>query len=72
MHIPLYQALKAIKMGDAEAGIVVERLEEHIAVKISEANKGLEARLTAQNWLLGFIGVLIAITGLAPVIAKLF
>ena len=48
-------------------------------MKMSDATKGVEARLDgleaqlkATNWLLGFIGVLIAITGLAPAMMKLF
>lgn len=72
MHVPLYQALKAIKVSDEQAAKVVESLEEHIAVKISEATKGLEAQLKAQTWLLGFIGAILAVTGLAPALAKLF
>ncbi len=70
MHIPLYQALKAIKVDDDRAAKVVSTLEEHIAVKISEANKGLEARLTALTWLMGYIGILLTMMGLAPIIAK--
>lgn len=79
MHIPLYQALKSVRISDDRAADVVKTTEEFMAVKISEANKGLEARfgaveseLKSIKWLLGFIGVLIAITGLAPAIAKLF
>ncbi len=72
MHITLYQALKSVKIGDDQAAKVVGTLEEHIAVKITEANKGLEAKLAAQNWLLGFIGTMLAIIGLTPIIAKLF
>jgi hypothetical protein len=49
----------------------VVALEEHIAMKISDATKGLEAQLRAQTWLLGFIGTMLAIVGLAPIISKL-
>ena len=71
MHISLYQTLKSIKVSDERSADVVNSLEEFMAVKISEANKGLEAQLRAQNWLIGFVGVIIAIIGLAPFIAKL-
>jgi hypothetical protein len=71
MQIPLYQALKSIKIADEQASAVVAALEEHIAMKISDATKGLEAQLRAQTWLLGFIGTMLAIIGLAPIISKL-
>ncbi len=71
MHIPLYQALKSIKISDDAAAAVVASLEEHLAVKISEATKGLEAQLRALTWLMGYIGVLLTVIGLAPVILKL-
>jgi hypothetical protein len=67
----LYQALKSIKIADEQASAVVAALEEHIAMKISDATKGLEAQLRAQTWLLGFIGTMLAIIGLAPIISKL-
>ena len=70
MHISLYQALKAIKIGDNEAAQVVQSLEEHIAMKISEATKGIEAQLRALTWLMGFIGTMLAIIGLTPLISK--
>jgi hypothetical protein len=68
----LYQALKAIKISDENAAIVVATLEEHIAVKISDATKSLEARLTSLTWVMGYIAVLVTIIGLAPVFSKLF
>jgi hypothetical protein len=71
MHIPLYQALKSIKIGDEQAAGAVKALEEYIAVKISEANKGLEAQLRALTWVMGFIGTMLAIIGLTPIITKL-
>ena len=47
-------------------------------MKISEATKGLEARFSAleselksTKWVLGFIGTMLAIIGLAPIISKL-
>jgi hypothetical protein len=72
MHIPLYQALKSIKISDEQAAAVVGSFEEHMAVKISEATKGLQAQLKALTWLLGYIGAVLTIMGLAPAIAKLF
>ncbi len=72
MHIALFKALRSAKVSDDQATKVVEALEEYIAMKVTEANAKLEAQLRAQNWLLGFIGILLAIIGLAPAIAKLF
>jgi CHASE3 domain sensor protein len=72
MHIPLYQALKAIKISDDQAAQVVRSFEDYMAMKIEDANRALVAQLKAQNWLIGFIGSILAIVGLAPVIAKLF
>jgi CHASE3 domain sensor protein len=72
MHIPLYQALKAIKISDDQAAQVVSSLEDYMAKKIEDANRALVAQLKAQNWLIGFIGTILAIVGLAPVVAKLF
>jgi hypothetical protein len=71
MQIPLYQALKSIKIINEQASAVVAALEEHIAMKISDATKGLEVQLRAQTWLLGFIGTMLAIIGLAPIVSKL-
>jgi hypothetical protein len=49
-----------------------------MAMKMSDATKGLEARIggleseiKSMKWLLGFIGSILAIIGLAPFIAKL-
>jgi len=71
MQITLYKALTAINISDVQATECVKAIEEYIAVKINEANKGLEAQLKAQTWLLGFIGTMLAIIGLAPIIEKL-
>ncbi len=71
MHITLYQALKSIKIDDEKAAAVVQSVEEHMAMKISDATKGLEAELRAIKWLLGFIGVLLTIVSFGPIIAKL-
>jgi hypothetical protein len=79
MHIDLYQTLKAIKVSDDQAAKAVASLEEFMAVKISEANKGLESRFSAleselksTKWLLGYIGVILTVIGLVPVLTKLF
>lgn len=78
MHIELFTALKAVNVSDEKATQVVAAMEEYMAVKIKDANAGLEAKITgveaqlkAITWLLGFIGVLIAIMGLAPALTKL-
>lgn len=72
MHIELFKALKSIKLGDEQATEVVKALEEYLAVKISEANKGLESRLTAMTWVIGAVGLMLAVIGLAPAFSKLF
>ena len=41
-------------------------------MKVTEANKGIEARLTAQTWVIGAVGVVLAVIGLAPAFVKLF
>ena len=82
MHIALFTSLKSVKVSDEKAADVVNQVEEHIAVKIKEANaaleaqmKGFEAQLKAQTWLIGTLGSLIAIgvliSALSPIIIKL-
>jgi hypothetical protein len=68
----VYQAVKSIKISDDQAAKVVESLEEHMAMKITEATQGLQAQLKALTWLLGYIGAVLTIMGLAPAIAILF
>ena len=72
MHIKLFTALKAVNVTDEKAAEAVEALEEYIAVKIQEATKGLESRLTALTWVIGAVGFLLAVIGLAPAFVKLF
>jgi hypothetical protein len=38
---------------------VVEKLDGHIAIKISEANKGLERKIDITNKLIGVIGFIL-------------
>ena len=82
MQIKLFRALKAAKVSDNDAAEVVEAFEEYLAVKIKEANAGLEAQLKgveaqqkATNWLIGSLGTVIAIgvlvSALSPIITKL-
>lgn len=52
MHIKLFRALKSASVSDEDAEEVVQAIEEYLAVKIKEANAGLEAQLKgleAQN-----------------------
>src|SRR3546814_1714251 len=56
MHIKLFRALKAANLSDDAAAEVVEAIEEYIAVKVQEANKGIESKLTAQTWVIGSVG----------------
>jgi hypothetical protein len=72
MHIKLFRALKAANVSDDTAAEVVEAVEEYIAVKVQEANKALESKLTAQTWVIGSVGFVLAVIGLAPAFIKLF
>lgn len=72
MPIDFYRALRSAKVGADDAQTVVESLEGHIAVKISEANASLVAELQSMRkdmstlrWLLV---ASISITGVAGVI----
>ncbi|WP_238147341.1 hypothetical protein [Rhizorhabdus dicambivorans] len=64
MHIKLFRALKAANLSDDAAAEVVEAIEEYIAVKVQEANKGIESKLTAQTWVIGSVGFVLAVIGL--------
>lgn len=79
MQLTLFKALRNIKMSDAQATDVVEAIEEHIAVKVTEANKALEAKVdsvrttmtvwfSVQTALLAVIGLAVAS---APVWTKM-
>jgi hypothetical protein len=83
MHLELYKALRSLKLDSDQATEVVEAFEEYLAVKIKEATASLEAevkstkaelkaQLTAQTWVIGSVGLLLAVIGLAPVFVKLF
>lgn len=72
MHITLFKALKSINLSDDQATEVVEAIEEYLAVKIKEANAGLEAQLKAQTWIIAAVGTILAVIGLAPAFMKLF
>ncbi|BAI98827.1 MAG: hypothetical protein WBL20_00195 [Sphingobium sp.] len=41
-------------------------------MKVQEANKGIESKLTAQTWVIGSVGFVLAVIGLAPAFIKLF
>src|SRR3546814_14951437 len=71
MHIKLFRALKAANLSDDAAAEVVEAIEEYIAVKVQEANKGIESKLKAQTWVIGRVGFVLAVIGLAPAFIKL-
>ena len=75
MHIALFKALKSVNVADDKATEVVEAFEEYLAVKIKEANAGLEAQQKATNWLIGSLGSVIAIgvlvSALSPIIIKM-
>ncbi|MBB6193077.1 5'(3')-deoxyribonucleotidase [Sphingobium wenxiniae] len=72
MQIKLFRALKAANVSEDAAAEVVEAIEEYIAVKVQEANKALESKLTAQTWVIGAVGFVLAIIGLAPAFIKMF
>jgi len=71
MHIALFKALKSVKMTDEQATEVVNAVEEYIAVKIQDANKGIEAQLKAQTWLIGSFGLIISVAAVAVAFSKL-
>ena len=72
MQITLFKALKAIKVDDDTASAVVVQLEDFIVRKVEDANKGIEAQLRAQTWLIGTIGAVIAVFGFVlPIVLKL-
>lgn len=62
MHVTLFRALRNAKVGNDDAEAVVDQLEGHIAVKITEANQQLVAELRIQRWGLGILTVLTAIS----------
>lgn len=71
MQITLFKALKSVSISDEQATEVVNAVEEYFAVKINEANKGIEAQLKAQTWLIGSFGLIIAIAAVAVAFTKL-
>lgn len=79
MQLTLFKALQSLKLDADTATEVVEAFEEHITMKVTDANAKLEAQLKAQTWMLGTITVMLAIIGLsvgfiglAPVYLKVF
>ena len=72
MQLTLFKALQSLKLDDDKATEVVEALEAYMATKMNEATAGIEAQLRAQTWVIGTIGVLLAIIGLTPIYLKLF
>lgn len=44
MHLPLFKALKTINIDDSRATEVVESLEEHMAMQMQDATRGLEVK----------------------------
>ena len=49
MQVELFKVLRSIKLGNEEATAVVDELERHIAMKISEANAPLIAELKSMQ-----------------------
>lgn len=45
IQVQLFKALRSVKIGNEDATAVVDELERHIAMKISEANAPLIAKL---------------------------
>jgi hypothetical protein len=65
MHVALFKALQSIKVSDDTATDVVDKLDGHIAMKISEANKGLETKLDSVKQQMTWVMFLVAAFGLA-------
>lgn len=72
MHVALFKALKSIKVADNTATEVVDKLDSHIAMKISEANKALEAKLDLANQRLGVLIWIVTTVGLLNLTAPLW
>ncbi|MBR0560532.1 hypothetical protein [Neokomagataea anthophila] len=49
MQIPLFTALQSVNVSDEKATEVVNSLESHLAMKITEANAPLLAKLDAME-----------------------
>lgn len=62
MQLTLFRALRNAKVGNDDAQAVVEELEGHIAVKITEANQQLVTELRIQRWALGFLAIVTTIS----------
>ncbi len=62
MQVTLFRALRNAKVGNDDAQAVVEELEGHIAVKITEANQQLVTELRIQRWALGFLAIVTTIS----------
>ncbi|WP_155646308.1 hypothetical protein [Erythrobacter donghaensis] len=62
IQVTLYQALRSVKVPASDAEKVVEDLESHIAMKITEANKELVGELKSQRWVLGFLLIVTTIS----------
>jgi hypothetical protein len=62
IQVTLYQALRSVKVPASDAEKVVDDLESHIAMKITEANKELVGELKSQRWVLGFLLIVTTIS----------
>lgn len=83
MQLPLFKSLQSINIEDDKATEVVEAMEGYIAMKIAEANAPVLAELRnvrsemktevgALKWMLGTVGLLLALIGLAPTFLRAF
>lgn len=71
MQLTLFKALQSLRLDDDKATEVVEALEAYMATKMKEATAGLEAQLKAQTWVIGTIGVMLALTNFTVIYLKL-
>jgi hypothetical protein len=69
-----HRSVRPISAKHAQASRFLQQspIEEYIAVKVQEANKGIESKLTAQTWVIGSVGFVLAVIGLAPAFIKQF
>lgn len=72
VQITLFKALKEAKVSSENAEKVVSELEEYIAMKITEANSELVAEVKSlrrdnatNRWVLGLLGLIIALASAA-------
>ncbi|MDR2857068.1 MAG: hypothetical protein LBV50_04390 [Novosphingobium sp.] len=60
----------AVKIKEATADL--EAQMKGIEARLQSTESGLKAQIKAQTWVIGSVGLLLAVIGLAPAFARLF